>query len=68
MSDNLVQLAVYNSVQEAYIIKGMLEDHDIPCAISDENNIYVPVFQGVRVLVRESDFAKAEALLKEFND
>lgn len=46
----------------------MLEDHQIPAMIADENNLYVPFFQGVRVIVRESDLEKARALLKEFHD
>ena len=68
MPDNLVQLALFNSAPEAYIVKGMLEDNEIPCAVSDENNLYVPVFQGVRILVRECDLEKARELLKEFRD
>ena len=66
--DKPVTLASYSNIQEASIIRGMLESNGIPAMISDNNNLYVPVFGGVAVIVDEKDAARAEALLRENGD
>lgn len=68
MNEELVTLTTYANLQDAYIVKGMLEEHGIPAAVSDENNLYVPVFNGAKLMVRASDAERARQLLNEFND
>ena len=68
MADELVILENFSSPQDAYIVKGMLDDNGIPSIVDDGNNLYVPVFGGVRLLVRASDAERAACLLKEYND
>ena len=67
MSDELVSIATFNVAPDAYIVKGMLEKNGIASVVEDDNNLYVPVFGGVRLLVRRSDAERAEALVNEFN-
>lgn len=64
----MVTLENYPNPQEAAIVQGMLEANGIPCAVSDMNNLYVPVFGGVSLLVREEDLAKARELIREHHD
>ena len=64
----MVVLDNYPNPQEAAIISGMLEANGIPCVVSDQNNLYVPIFGGVSVLVREEDLARAKELLREHHD
>ncbi len=68
MSQQYVTVRTLNSLQDAYIIKGMLADNGIPSMITNENNLYTPVFDGVRVSVRQCDEERALELLKEFDD
>lgn len=65
--DELVTIDNYNSLEEAYIVKGMLENNGIPALVIDENNLYVPVFNGVRLQVRKSDENRALSLIKSTN-
>ena len=58
---------------EAHIVRGMLEDSGIPCALSNEffANVDRPVADatgGVQVLVRASDADQARELLREAGD
>ena len=62
--DDLVTVATYSSPEEAYIVKGMLESNGVPAIVVNDDNLYVPVFNGVRVQVNASDAEKAEALLR----
>lgn len=68
MADEFVNLETFSSPQDAYIVKGMLDDNGIPSVVDDSNNLYVPVFGGVRLLVRAADAERAARLLKEYND
>ncbi|MBD5211010.1 MAG: DUF2007 domain-containing protein [Bacteroidales bacterium] len=63
--DDLVTVATYSSPEEAYIVKGMLESNGVPAIVVNDDNLYVPVFNGVRVQVNASDASKAEALLSQ---
>lgn len=65
--DELVTIDNYNSLEEAYIVKGMLENNGIPALVIDDNNLYVPVFNGVRLQVRKSDENRALSLIKSTN-
>lgn len=65
--DELVTIDNYNSLEEAYIVKGMLENNGIPTLVIDDNNLYVPVFNGVRLQVRKSDENRALSLIKSTN-
>ncbi len=53
---------------DAAIVKGMLESHGIESVLQDRNNLYVPVFGGVNLLVNESDYDRARRLLDEHKD
>ena len=53
----------YPNIEEASIIAGKLEDSGIPCYISDDNNLYVPVFGGVTIYVREEDLERAKQIV-----
>ncbi|MDE6444302.1 MAG: DUF2007 domain-containing protein [Muribaculaceae bacterium] len=66
--DSTQTLATYSTLAEAYIIKGMLEANGIPALVRNENNLYVPIFDGVSVMVFEKDFDKAKKLLEEHGD
>ncbi len=63
-----VTVATFSNMQEASIVQGMLESNGIPSMISDQNNLYVPVFGGVNLLVYERDAPRALELLKEHHD
>ena len=65
---NTMTLDSFSSPQEASIVKGMLESNGIPAFISDHNNLYVPIFGGVDILVFENDYQKAKELLKLHHD
>lgn len=60
---NTTVIASFNTIQEAMILKGMLEANDIPAFISDHNNLYVPVFGGVDVVIYQRDREKAQSLI-----
>lgn len=66
--DNTVILASYNTPEEAYILAGMLRSNGIPAMVSNENSLYVPVFNGVNVSVFEQDLARARKLMSEHGD
>ena len=64
----MVVLSSYPSMPDAAIVKGMLESHGIESVLQDRNNLYVPVFGGVNLLVNESDYDRARPLLDEHKD
>ena len=49
-------------------MQGMLEANGIPSMVSDQNNLYVPIFGGVTLLVAEKDIEKARELLRQHHD
>ena len=59
----LVKLDVYETPQEAYLVKGLLESNGIRAMVQDGDNLYVPVFNGVSLYVDDSDLAAARRLL-----
>lgn len=64
----MVTLTNFSNEQEAAIVQGMLKANGIPSMISDENNLYVPVFAGVNLLVRKEDLKRAQELLQEHKE
>ncbi|MCM1369227.1 MAG: DUF2007 domain-containing protein [Candidatus Amulumruptor caecigallinarius] len=65
---NSVILESYNSMPDAAIVQGMLEAHGIEVMLDNRNNIYVPVFGGVDLIVDKEDYDRARCLLTEFKD
>lgn len=65
---NTVRLATFQTLQEAYIVKGMLDDNGIPSMVTNENNLYVPVFQGVTLWVADNQLDEARRLLEIHHD
>ena len=64
----MVILENYPDMMQASIVQGMLEANGIQCVISDQNNLYVPVFGGVSLLVPENELERARQLLKQHHD
>lgn len=63
----LVTIATYSSIEEAYIVKGMLESNGIPTLLINDDNLYVPIFEGIRLQVRLSDKEEALKLINSTN-
>jgi hypothetical protein len=66
--DNLVTIAAYESLQEAYLARGLLESHGIDVFIPDENILRMGReyrgFARVRLQVRLSESTIAQELLQ----
>jgi hypothetical protein len=64
-------LTTCNTLFEAHLIKGMLENNDIKCFLTNENfSSLMPQYNGVlgagiNIVVDESDFEKAQNLIIE---
>lgn len=69
MKDNWVELLLTYDILEAEMIKDLLESGEIPVVIRSAKVGPYPVNIGkigeVKVLVREQDLEKAEALIKD---
>jgi protein-tyrosine-phosphatase len=67
LDDRLVTVAAFNNPSEAYLLKGRLETEGIECFVADENmtniGLYNPLVGGMKIQIRESDLAKATAVL-----
>jgi hypothetical protein len=68
--DSYVTLLSFAYPQDAYILQGRLESEDIECFLKDENIVQVDSFAtnaygGVKLQVKESDFARATEIMKE---
>ncbi len=66
--NKLVTVATFDGVEEAHICKGKLQAEGVPCFLADEHVIsviryYSWALGGVKLKVRESDAAKAAAIL-----
>ena len=64
----MVPLTNFPTLEDAMIVQGMLESNGIPSVISNQNNLYVPIFGGVTLMVREDDYERARQLLSEHNE
>ena len=60
--DRLITIAIY-TYEKAQIIKGILENEDIPVAIQNVNLIQPVISSGVRVRIRERDLPHALQIL-----
>lgn len=70
MHDKIVVYSTYYNPIEANIVKGRLEDSDIPCFLTDENiatiqPLYNQAIGGVKLNVFERDVERINALLAE---
>jgi hypothetical protein len=73
MNNTFKLVKTFNNPLNAHIAKGLLESNGIEAFIFDENTIYTnPVIttaiDGVKLLVRTSDFEGANAILNRIND
>lgn len=66
--DRTVLLTTYSSPEEAAIVVGMLRSNGIPCEIENRNNLYVPIFNGVDIIVFEKDFERARKLIEQHQE
>lgn len=66
--DRTVLLTTYSSPEEAAIVVGMLRSNGIPCEIENRNNLYVPIFNGVDIIVFEKDFERARNLIEQHQE
>lgn len=64
----MVLLSSYPTMPDAMIVQGMLQSHGIQTVLQDRNNMYVPVFGGVDMLVSEADYDRARQLLDDHQD
>jgi len=62
--DKIVVFNTFLNVNEAHLVKGLLESHGIKSFLFDELAVtFVPLVGGVRLMVRESDLAEARQVL-----
>lgn len=64
MENKLITFASYNTAAEAYLVKTLLEDNEIPVAIFDELSVnmapgYNHVLGGIKVKIPEQYLEKA---------
>ena len=64
----MVNIASYDNPEQAYIVAGMLNSNGIPAMVQNNNNLYVPIFNGINVMVPDDDAEKAVKLLQEHDD
>lgn len=67
-TNKTVVLTTYNTPEEAAIVAGMLRSNGIACEIENRNNLYVPTFNGVDIIVFEKDASRARQLLSQHLD
>lgn len=70
MEDKIIVYSTYYNPIEANIVKGRLEDSDIPCFLTDENiatiqPLYNQAVGGVKLNVFERDVTRINELLAE---
>ena len=63
--DKLITIAIY-TYEKAQILKGILENEDIPVAIQNVNLIQPVISSGVRVRIREQDLPHALQILEHY--
>jgi len=68
--ENWIEIISFTLPQDAYFVKGRLESDGIEIILKDEltaqvNNFYSNAIGGVKMLVKESDYEKAYAILVE---
>lgn len=59
----------FGDVTEAYVVQGLFEANDIPCFLSNQDNVYISNFYssmaGIQLRIFEKDKARAEQILKD---
>ena len=63
--DRLITIAIH-TYEKAQIIKGILENENIPVAIQNVNLIQPVISSGVRVRIREKDLPHALQILEQY--
>ncbi|MBD5370397.1 MAG: DUF2007 domain-containing protein [Bacteroides sp.] len=64
----MVNIASYDNPEQAYIVAGMLNSNGIPAMVQNNNNLYVPIFNGVNVMVPDKDAEKALILVRQHDE
>ncbi len=64
--DNLIEIAAFSVVNDAYILRSLLESKDIHVYIQDENMAPFLYIGGVKVLVSNTDLNKAKEVMEEY--
>ena len=64
------QIASYDNFMLANMTLGLLQEYEINCHLKDENTITIdpllsPAIGGIKLMVQEADFEKAQSLLKK---
>lgn len=67
--EKLVKVAAFLDVNEAYLAKGLLESEGIEALLFDEHSAVVVYSSyavgGLRLMVRQSDLARAKSILPD---
>jgi hypothetical protein len=63
--EELVVLLTMKDALNAEIIKSLLQDHEIFCAIEGEHQAGLTGILDIRIFVRERDLAEAREILRE---
>ncbi|MEG1556303.1 MAG: DUF2007 domain-containing protein [Bacteroidales bacterium] len=66
---NLVSVASFPTPYEAHIAQAKLQEHGIESSITDEISvqIYANAIGGIRVQVKEEDFAEAKKIIEKLS-
>ncbi len=65
----MIRLITCNTIQEAYIIKGHLNNENIECLLTNQNfTSLLPIYNnmlgaGIQILVKENDYEIAKGLV-----
>lgn len=70
--EELIEFRKFDNPGSAHILKTHLESAGIPCMLAGEDSLgFQPIFTsrtgGIRLLIRQSDLERAQALLGEEN-
>jgi hypothetical protein len=72
MSDKIIRVASYNSVEEAHLVKNLLENEGVRAVVLEENNFGLfqigPAFGGAGVHVTEDQVEHACQVLQRHED
>lgn len=67
--EKLIEITAFTNVNDAYILRTLLESEDIQCFLQDENsatimNGYANI-GGVKVMISSEDYERAAELMKQ---
>ncbi|MGL5637505.1 MAG: DUF2007 domain-containing protein [Bacteroidales bacterium] len=65
--NRLIEVTAFNQVNDAYILRSLLESHGIDTFIQDENmaSIYSVGVGGIKVMVASADLEKVKEIMDE---